>query len=125
MSKPTHFVFSNIFFICGFFYCWIQTFLSFRLWQFGLNSKMLLMYRLTIMVITNLEFIAFVTFIYIGTDFKHRHKFQHGFEWLYTVLLSMFLLSFTGEFEKVNLKIIVEENQECKEKINENEANVL
>ena len=115
-------------FLFGILYCWVQSFISYKMKSCGLITNTLLFLRLTLTIIVSIFFISCATatsFVFKdwihhrvnGTNIPHRwdHKdknyVQHIVgdvsEWLMALTLLGFFFTFFGEFRFVKMKIVV------------------
>ncbi|XP_074621927.1 DNA damage-regulated autophagy modulator protein 2-like [Acropora palmata] len=127
-----HITGAGMVFIGGILYCWIQSFISYKMKSCGLITPMLLMLRVILATLMSIFFISCVTalfyanagkewFIYhqLPTHGPHRHKWstkdKHYLdhvigdvsEWLMALTLLGFMATFFGEFRFVKMKIMV------------------
>ena len=117
-------------FIGGILYCWIQSFVSYKMKSCGLITPMLLMLRVILAILMSIFFISCVTaLLYAGEHwfvyYQHTHRIsqQHKWnpndehyldhvvgdvsEWLMALTLLGFMATFFGEFRFVKMKIMV------------------
>jgi len=123
-----HIVGALMVFLFGILYCWVQSFISYKMKSCGLITNTLLFLRLTLTIIVSIFFISCATatsFVFKdwihhrvnGTNIPHRwdHKdknyVQHIVgdvsEWLMALTLLGFFFTFFGEFRFVKMKIVV------------------
>jgi len=109
-------------------YLWFQTFLSYRMIQCGINSKSLCLFRLALTVIATVLLVTFLFLLYSlkGHNVEYNSnkvpKLQpgdHGFflhvmssacELLCALAVTLYLLSYSGEFNKIKIGFSVRRN---------------
>lgn len=119
-------------FIGGILYCWIQSFISYKMKSCGLITPMLLMLRVILAILMSIFFISCVTALFYAnagqnwftcyqhpTHDHHWHKWSRKdkhylyhvvgdvSEWLMALTLLGFMATFFGEFRFVKMKIMV------------------
>lgn len=115
-------------FVGGIIYCWIQSFISYKMKTCGLITNTLFTLRLLIVIATSIFFISCATATsYASKDWIRYHMnsttIQHRWdpkgktyihhvvgdvsEWLMALSLLGFMFTFFGEFRFVKMKIVV------------------
>lgn len=127
-----HITGAGMVFLGGILYCWIQSFISYKMKSCGLITPMLLMLRVILAILMSIFFISCVTALFYAnagrywltyyqhpTHDHHRHKWspkdKHYLyhvvgdvsEWLMALTLLGFMATFFGEFRFVKMKIMV------------------
>lgn len=123
-----HIVGAGMVFLCGIFYCWLQSFISYKMKSCGLITSTLLTLRFIMAILMSVFFISCVTATsYASKDWFHYHThhshISHKWnpkdknyvdhvvgdvsEWLMALLLLGFMATFFGEFRFVKMKIVV------------------
>ena len=115
-------------FISGILYCWIQSFISYKMKLCGLITPKLLTLRVILAILMSIFFISCLTALFYASQdwfhyhirsFPHRHKWNPNnrhyvdhvvgdvSEWLMSLTLLSFMATFFGEFRFVKMKIVV------------------
>ena len=123
-----HLTGAGMVFLCGIFYCWVQSSISYKMKSCGLITTTLLTLRLIISIAATIFFISCITATYLvskdwvryhanGTALSQRwnskeknyiyHVVGDVSEWLLAVMLLGFMFTFFGEFKFVKMKIVV------------------
>ena len=108
-------------------YLWFQTYLSYRMIQCGINSKTLCLFRLVLTIIATLLLFTFLMLLYSLKDHSSEnipkslklkpgdhafflHVISSACELLCALALTLYFLSFSGEFNKIKIGFSVRRN---------------
>lgn len=119
-------------FTCGILYCWIQTLITFKMKNSGLNTESLFSTRLALAILMTLFFAACLSAQSLaggskltGHDKQNRtqsarwSKDDKGYiphivsdvsEWLMALSMLWFIATFYGELKAVRMRIVVSRN---------------
>ena len=118
---------TSVVFTCGILYCWVQSFISYKMNLCGLINATLFTVRLILAITLSVCFVGSLTATSIAREKWHLkpnvthwwnpkdkdyipHVVGNISEWLTALFLLGYILTFCGEFKSVRMKIVVSRN---------------
>ena len=126
----THDVGAILLFGSGALYCWVQTSLTYKLTQLGINSAFLFAVRFILTcVVSVFGAIFFIAELFAYDEFRQQsahavvqwqpsdpgyglHVFSNLSEWIAALCFGLFAITFFDEFQKISLHVECKQNGE-------------